>query len=154
MVTREEVQAAVDEAKQLMLECGIDSDVTTDDLIQWFETEVPIPDISLGEVILDPLLVVHELVEIDEILKMGLELTKDVIIKNPEKVDDAHLKAAAIEVMIANRIGAVKHLRKRIEDMEKWCVEKTLSDSRRAEYRRLMMVTKDLLSELECKRPH
>jgi len=152
--TREEIQGAVEKAKRLMLDCGIDTDVTTDDLIQWFETEIPIPDISLGDVILDPLLVVHELVEIDEILKMGLELTKDVIIKNPRKVDDAHLKAATVEVKIANSIGSVEHLRERVKDMEKWCVEETLPESRRIEYRRLMLDTKRILSDLERKRRH
>src|SRR5512137_753491 len=154
METREEIQGAVEKAKQLLLECGIDTDVTTDDLIQWFETEIPIPDISLGEVILDPLLVVHELVEIDEILKMGLEITKDVIIKNPKKVDDAHLKAAIVEAKIASSIGAVEHLRERVKEMEKWCVDETLPESRRVEYRHLMMDTKCLLSDLERKRRH
>jgi hypothetical protein len=153
MVTREEIQAAVDKAKELMLDCGLDVDATTEDLIEWFDTELPFPDITLGEVVMDPLLVVHELVEIDEMLKMGFTLAKDVIIKNPEKVDDAHLKAAAIEMKIAHSIGAAEHLRDRIGDIESWCVNKALSESRSADYRRLLKTTKDYLSELEHKQP-
>jgi hypothetical protein len=151
MVTREEVQAAVDKAKELMLDCGLDVDATAEDLIEWFDTELPIPDIALDDVVIDPLLVVHELVEIDEMLKMGLTLAKDIIKKNPEKVDDAHLKAAAVEMKIAHSIGAAEHLRDRINDIEGWCVDKALSESRRADYRRLLTTTKNFLSELESR---
>jgi hypothetical protein len=153
MATREEIQAAVDKAKELMLDCGLEVDAATEDLIEWFDTELPIPDIALDDIVIDPLLVVHELVEIDEVLKMGLTLAKDIIKKNPEKVEDAHLKAAAIEMKIAHSIGAAEHLRDRIKDMESWCVDKALSESLRADYRRLLTTTKDYLSELERKQP-
>ncbi len=154
MVTREEIQAAVDKAKDLMLDCGLDVDATTVDLIDWFATDLPIPDITLGEVVMDPLLVVHELVEIDEMLKMGFTLAKDVIMRNPEKVEDAHLKAAEVEMRIASEIGAAEHIRDRIKDMERWCVDKALSEGRKAEYRRLLATTKEYLSDLERKQPH
>jgi len=36
----------------------------------------------------NPLYMVHELVEIENVKAMGLELTKDVIIRNMQKVDD------------------------------------------------------------------
>ena len=153
MATMEEIQAAVDKAKELMLDCGLDVDATTEDLIEWFDTELPFPDITLGEVVMDPLLVVHELVEIDEMLKMGFTLAKDIIKKNPEKVDDAHLKAAAVEMKIAHSIGAAEHLRDRIKDMEGWCVDKALSESRRADYRQLLTTTKNYLFELERRQP-
>ena len=153
MATREEIQAAVDKAKELMLDCGLEVDAATEDLIEWFDTKLPIPDIALDDIVIDPLLVVHELVEIDEVLKMGLTLAKDIIKKNPEKVEDAHLKAAAIEMKIAHSIGAAEHLRDRIKDMESWCVDKALSESLRADYRRLLTTTKDYLSELERKQP-
>ena len=153
MATRAEIDAAVDKAKELLLDSGIDVDATTDDLIEWLDTELPIPDIALGDVVIDPLLVVHELVEIDELLKMGLTLAKDVIKKNPEKVDDAHLKATTIEMKIAHSIGAAEHLRDRIKDMEGWCVDKALSESRRADYRQLLTTTRNYLFELECKQP-
>jgi len=153
MITKEEVQEAVDKAKELMLDCGLDVDITTDDLIEWLDTELPVPDIALRDIVVDPLLVVHELVEIDEMLKMGLTLAKDVIKKNPEKVDEAHLKAAAIEMKIAHSIGAVDHIRSRIKDIEGWCANMTLSEGRRADYRRLLLTTNGYLAELERKEP-
>jgi len=147
-VTMDEVKSAVDNAKQLLTDCGVDIDISADQLWDWFDTELPVPDIELGDVVIDPLLVVHELVEIDEVLKMGLKLTKDVIIKNPEKVDDAHIKAAKIELMVAKSIGAVDHVEGRIKDMESWCVEETLSELRKKEYRKLLAQAKDYLRRL------
>ena len=70
MATRGEIQAAVDKAKELILDCGLDVDATTEDLIEWFDTELPITDIALDDIVIDPLLVAHELLEIDEMLKM------------------------------------------------------------------------------------
>ncbi|MCU0852220.1 MAG: hypothetical protein MUC90_03040 [Thermoplasmata archaeon] len=108
MVSMNEVEAAVDSAKEMLSESGVDLDVTADQLWEYFETDLPVPDISLGEVILNPLLVVHELVEIDEVLKMGL----------------------------------------RIGNIEKWTVDKTLSEGRKADYRRLLAEAKEALSRL------
>ena len=148
MVTMDEVRAAVDKAKEIMADCGIKVEVTADQLWDWFQTDLPVPDVELGEVVIDPLTVIHELVEIDEILKMGLAITKDVIIKNPEKVDDAHLRAAKVELEVAKAIRAVDHMRERILSIEGWCVDKTLSEDRKAEYRRLLAKTKADIAEL------
>jgi hypothetical protein len=148
----DEVRSAVDNAKQLLTDCGVDIDVSAEQLWDWFDTELSVPDIELGDVVIDPLLVVHELVEIDEVLKMGLKLTKDVIIKNPERVDDAHIKAAEIELMVAKSIGAVDHIESRIKDMERWCVEGTLSELREKEYRQLLVQAKDYLRHLRRSR--
>jgi hypothetical protein len=148
----DEVRSAVDNAKQLLTDCGVDIDVSAEQLWDWFDTELSVPDIELGDVVIDPLLVVHELVEIDEVLKMGLKLTKDVIIKNPEKLDDAHIKAAEIELMVAKSIGAVDHIESRIKDMERWCVEGTLSELREKEYRQLLVQAKDYLRHLRRSR--
>jgi hypothetical protein len=149
MVSMKEVEAAVDSAKGMLSESGIDLDVTADQLWEYFETDLPVPDISLGDVILNPFLVVHELVEIDEVLKMGLAITKYVIVRNPEKVDDAHLTAARIELMVAERFRATEHIRDRIGNIEKWTVDETLSEDRKTEYRRLLADAREALSRLQ-----
>ena len=148
MVSMDVVRAAVDNARQLLRDCGIDVDVTADQLWDWFETDLPVPDIELGDVVVNPLLVVHELVEIDEVLKMGLTITKDVIIRNPEKVDDAHLKAARVELAVAEAISATEHIRELTKAIEKWCVDKALSEMRRAEYRHLLDEARESLARL------
>ena len=139
----------MDNAKQMLADCGVDLNVTADQLWEWFDTELPVPDIELGDVIVDPLLVVHELVEIDEVLKMGLAITKDVIVKNPKKIDDAHLKATKIELMIARSLGAVEHIEDRIHSIESWCEDETLTALRRKEYRELLAEAEGCLKALK-----
>ncbi|MDD1770530.1 MAG: hypothetical protein LUO79_05540 [Methanomassiliicoccales archaeon] len=153
MVAMQEVREAVDHAKEILEECGIDIDVTADQLWSWFETDLPFPDIELGEVIVDPLTVIHELVEIDEVLKMGLSITKDVIIKHPAQVDDAHWTAARVELKVAEMIGAFDHIEERIGSMEKWCVDHSLPEKRRAEYRQLLAEARSMLGERIRRRP-
>jgi hypothetical protein len=50
--------------------------------------------------------------------------------------------------------GSDRHppLRERIKDMEGWCIDKALAESRIADYRRLL-TTEDYLSELEREQP-
>lgn len=148
MVSKKEVEQAVDRAKQMLSDSGIDVDVTAEQLWEWFETDLPFPDISLGEVVINPLLVVHELVEIDEVLKMGFAITRDVIMRNPEKVDDAHLIAAKVELLVAKNVGAAEHIKERIAHIERWAVDETVSEGRKVDYRRLLAEAKDALSRI------
>jgi len=138
MTTMQEVREAVDHAKEILEDYGMNIDVTADQLWDWFETDLPVPDIELGDVIINPLLVIHELVEIDEVLKMGLAITKDVIVRSPDEVDTAHLKAARVELTVAKAIGAIDHIREMCAAIERWCIDTTVPESRRGEYRRLL----------------
>jgi len=147
--TIEEVREAVDRAKGILEDCGASVDVTADQLWDWFETDLPIGDTEeLGEIITNSLLVIHELVEIDEVLNMGLAITKDVIVENPEKVDTAHLKAARVELMVAKAIGETDHIRDMCAAIENWCVDKTVSEINRVEYRKLLSEAKSCLAGL------
>ena len=51
---------------------------------------------------------------------MGLKITKDLIIKNPEKIERAHLKAAEVEFEIAEKLGDHNHLEKRLKHVKAW----------------------------------
>ncbi len=145
--TIEEVREAVDRAKETLEDYGVPVDVTADQLWEWFETELPgVDNEELGEIIGNSLLVIHELVEIDEALKMGLAITKDVIVKNPDKIDTAHLRAAKVELAIAKAIGETEHIRDRCESMEQWCVDKAVSEANRVEYRKLLSEAKSFLA--------
>lgn len=52
---------------------------------------------------------------------MGLELTKDVILRNRKAVFEAHLRAAEVEFELALEVGAWDHLRKRLKHARDWC---------------------------------
>ena len=149
MISKEEVEAAINKAKELMVNAGLDSDVTYSDLVDWFESEVPVPDVEIEDIVLDPLLVVHELVEIREIVKMGLELSRDSLAKNKDKVWEAHLKAIATEMLVARRAHALEHMRSRLGDIERCCTDSRIPAKLRASYGKLYAVTKDVVSDLQ-----
>ncbi len=50
MTTMNEVREAVDHAKEILEDCGMDVDATADQLWDWFETDLPVPDIEIGDV--------------------------------------------------------------------------------------------------------
>lgn len=50
MTTMNEVREAVDHAKEILEDCGMDVDATADQLWDWFETDLPVPDIEVGDV--------------------------------------------------------------------------------------------------------
>jgi hypothetical protein len=153
MISKEKIEVAIDKAKELMVDAGLDSDVTYSDLVDWFESEVPVPDIEIEDIVLDPLLLVHELVEIREIIKMGLELSPDSLAKNKDKVWEAHLKAIATEMLVARRTHALEHMRSRLGDIERCCTDSRIPTKLRADYSRLFTVTKEVVSDLQKRQP-
>jgi hypothetical protein len=150
MVSKEEIVAAIEKAKQMMAEAGIDSGVTSEDLVSWFESELPVPELSVGDMVVDPLLVVHELTEIEEIMKMGLELTREATGKDPEKVATARLRALANELEVAKHFRAVGHIRRRLKGLEERAYDNALASDVREQYRRLHTTASEMLKQLEA----
>ena len=129
---------AVENAKQLLRNHGYDCQVTPEDLVQWFEADTPYDQgFGLKEAIAIPLIVVHELVEIENVKRMGLRLTKDVIINNLSKVDDAHLKATEIELQLAKSTKNAEHIRDRLMDINTWIKDPSVTPENKESYRKL-----------------
>jgi hypothetical protein len=135
------VARAVADAKRLLSEHGHECQATTEDLILWFQADTPFDeDSGLDKVIGIPLIVVHELVEIDNVKRMGIALTKNAIVDNIEKVDDAHMKAAEVELQIAASMRDVGHLRWRSEHIRMWSEDR---------YKRMLVKVAKAIEELE-----
>lgn len=120
MISREEIKQKVAEAKRLLKEINYESTATVDDLIAYYSADTFYEDLSLEKVLENIFLVVHELVEINEIKHQGLKITKDVIIKNHEKIYEAHLIATEKELEVAFRQGVIQHILNRKRDVESW----------------------------------
>lgn len=132
------MELAVKEARKLLQSHGYDCRTTPDDLRLWFEAETPFDeDFGLDEVLGNPLIVVHELVEIENVKRLGLSLTKDVIVKNLEKVDDAHMVATEAELRIAIALRDVEHIRSRLENIKMWSEDPTVTPENKRKYREL-----------------
>jgi hypothetical protein len=138
MTDIDEVEAAVERAKRLLAERGYECSAGVEDLILWFEADtVYDADFGLDRVIARPLLVVHELVEIDTVKRMGLTLTKDVIVTNPEKVDDAHMVATEVELEIAASLGDHEHIGQRLDDIRMWMQDPAVTHGNRVKCREM-----------------
>ncbi len=122
------------EAMDMLNKYGYRPSTRIDELVRWFECDTPNPDIGLEAVIKNRYLVAHELIEIDEVKRKGLKLTKDVILKNPTKVDAAHLRAAEIEIEIAERERDYSHIKQRYRHIKGWSEEPNMPESLRAQY--------------------
>lgn len=139
------VERAVQDAKRLLGKHGIACSSTADDLIAWFQADTPYPDATLDDVLDMPLIVVHELVEIHEVKKMGLRFTKDVILKNLEAVDRAHCLATLVELKMAIELEDVGHVRSRMGSIASWIDDPLSTDECKAEYRRIYAAARKIL---------
>ena len=149
MPNSSEIDQAVREAKQLLEENGYNCTTTADDLRRWFDADTPFDeDFGLDEVLKHPLIVVHELVEIENVKQMGLSLTKDVIVKNLEKIDDAHMIAAEVELKMAIAMRAVDHIRDRLESIRMWIEDDTVTPENKEKYRKMHSETLKALQSL------
>ncbi len=105
---------------------------TAGELRDWLQTDTPYPNPEPDDLLNSPFLVVHEIVEIDEAKRRGLRITKDVIVRNMETINDAHLAAAQVELRIAAAEGAVAYVESRLADLRGWCEDPLLTLAQRS----------------------
>jgi hypothetical protein len=121
-------------ARHLLRKYGYDYRASSAELIAWLEAETPYPNPPHESLVRNPYLVVHEIVEIAEARKAGLTITRNVIVRNMEVVNEAHLIAAAVEFDIAAKDRATDHLRSRYRDLTSWCEDPLLTPGQRERY--------------------
>lgn len=131
---RERFESAVTTGNALLARHGFPQRGTADELSAWLRTDTPYPNPEPGDLLDSPFLVVHEMVEIDEAKRRGLRITKDVIVRNMETINDAHLAAAQVELRIAAAEGAVAYVESRLADLRGWCEDPLLTPAQRSSY--------------------
>ena len=98
-ISLERIEEALKPARKVLREHGYDWDISAEDLRAYSEAETLYPSaISWNAILRNRLIVAHEVVEIAELKRMGLEITPDVIIGNLEEVYQAHLVASEAEM--------------------------------------------------------
>lgn len=128
------VPASLKTSHRLLRAYGYDYSVSPRELVAWLKTDTPYPNPTNEALLENDYLVVHEIVEIVEAKRMGLKITKDVIVKNIERINDAHLTAAMVEFDVAVKEGAFDHLRSRLRDLTGWCEDPLLTQDQRTRY--------------------
>ncbi len=152
MVRDAEIRNAVENARSLLGDHGYDCRTTVEDFILWFQADTPYD--QGGEfdyVIRSPLLVAHELVEIESVKAMGLNLTKDVILENVHRVDDAHLTATQTELELAASLRDTPHISERIKHISMWIEDSSVSAENKAKYLVLKGRALEILADLQQK---
>lgn len=98
---------------------GYDCNVSEKELMTYLTADTPYPDLSSKVILSDDLWLIHELIEINELKKMGIAITgKDLIMKNLEKVYEAHLKALKLELLIAQKLGRLDHIERSFKNLK------------------------------------
>ncbi|RLE51866.1 MAG: hypothetical protein DRJ20_01305 [Candidatus Methanomethylicota archaeon] len=113
------VKCRLEEAVNLLKTIGYECNVTPEDFIVYMEAETPYPDLGLEEILENIILVAHELVEINEIKKMNLPLTRRVIMDNLEEIYEIHVvKALPIELQLAEKLSDYNYIKWRLRTIE------------------------------------
>lgn len=132
--SRERFRKAVRAGNALLARHGFPQRATADALRAWLRTDTPYPNPDPADLLRVPFLVVHEIVEIDEAKRKGLRITKDVIVRHMEAINDAHRVAAEVELRIAASEGDLAYVASRAEDLRVWCDDPLLTPAQRVEY--------------------
>ncbi|HKZ89878.1 MAG TPA: hypothetical protein VJ300_06445 [Thermoplasmata archaeon] len=148
MPSARSVSEALRRAERLLRACGYSSHATTKDFVAWLQTDTPYPNPTPHALLENPFLVVHEIVEIEEVKRRGLRITRDVIVRNLKAVDIAHARAAEVELEVAKVHGAFDHLRERLEDVRGWSLDPVVTPAQKKRYRSLYRKTKAALDGL------
>ena len=145
------VPSSMGTTRLLLRKAGYECHVTSSELVAWLKTDTPYLNPSNESLLKNPYLVIHEAVEINEVKKMGLRITKDVIVRNMERINDAHLTASIVEFDIAAKDAALDHLRSRYGDLRSWCEDPLLTPVQKERYEAFRAETERRLRALESK---
>ena len=132
---KSEIAKLLSSVKSALMSQGYVCSVSADDFQSWFETGAP-HGAGIDEVLKNPLLIVHSLVEINEAKKMGVTIAKDMIIGNPEKIDEAHIIAAEMELDFAMARCEYAHIKKRMNDFKAWCEDNRIAEKLKDRYKK------------------
>lgn len=131
-----EISKILNSARSALMSQGYVCNVSVEDFQGWLEAESPQPGTGIDAVLKNPILTIHELVEVNEIKKMGITIAKDTIIGNPEKIDEAHVIAAEMELDFAMARRDYAHIKQRIGSFKSWCDDKRLTDRLKVRYQK------------------
>ncbi len=143
-----EVEAAVARAKELMSANGLECSTTASDVMRYFEAYPYEADMTLDVVIKFPLLVVHELVEIEGLKKFGVRLDRDSILNDPAQVEEAHYLAATLEMNLAYSLRDRNHVKMRLGVIRTWLLDDRIDNGYKALYAELYARVISMLDEL------
>jgi hypothetical protein len=134
-IAMETIEAALVKAREILRRFGYDCDISAEDLHAYSQADTFYPSaISWDEILGNALIVAHEIVEIAELKRRGLAISKDVIVQNLGEVYEAHLVASEVEMALAEALGDLDHIQDRLKAAQDWIEDPLLPSALRDRY--------------------
>ncbi len=103
--------------------------------------------IGIDRILEDDLLLLHEIVEISELKRMGFAISPRILMKAYPKTYEAHLTALEVEIKVAAHLGRCDRLQGRISDLSTYLDDEYLPAYLRGKVIELRRYAKSLLVE-------
>lgn len=116
------IRTRIDEISEILRENGYEpEEISEEEFYQYLTGETPYKEKYLMEDILkSDFLMLHEVVEISELKRMGIPVNKRTVMEFHPKVYEAHLTATDVELSYALRVGDFSWIRTRLEHVRSW----------------------------------
>ncbi|MGB9631473.1 MAG: hypothetical protein ACP5LQ_03800 [Candidatus Methanodesulfokora sp.] len=126
--------------KRILENLGYIAEVSPEEFYKYLTGETYTNDkITLKEILDNDYLMIHEVVEINELKKRGLRINRNTLISSPRAlIYKAHLKALEMELSYASDKGDKNWVVRRLKDLESYLNEPHLSEELRAKIRGLL----------------
>lgn len=135
--------------KQVLSELGLEAP-TVKELLTYLSAQTYEEDrLRAEDIVRNEYLMLHELVEIAVLKRMGWEITRDVIVRAYPDTYKAHLVAMRAELEFARRRGDRAWLARRLRDLKSYLSDPYLPRELIGEVRRLISDVERWLRELE-----
>ena len=115
------IQRALEAVRPHLMELYGSADVHPRELLEYLTGPTTTGDgITIGEILGSRYLMVHEAVEVMDLKRMGLTVDRWTAVRYPSEVYEAHLRAAEVELLLAEGEGDERWLERRLRDVESW----------------------------------
>lgn len=123
------IQRKIDFFRTLLMENNYPiEEIYTQELVDYFEGEAPSGDtVTLDKVLLSKWLLIHEIIELNELKKMGFKISGSLLFSESEKVFHAHLTATEWELDLAFEAKDFSWIATRLIHVKSWLEDSSLS---------------------------
>ncbi len=127
-INKKEIQKKINNTISFLLKNKYPVDeVQAQELIDYFSGEAPLGDTTTIDDILDSKwLLIHEIIEIAELKKMGFQISVQLLYNHPIEVSQAHLKATKYELNFASEANDSSWVKSRLVHVRSWLEATTL----------------------------
>lgn len=140
------IQELIEETKQLVEGHNLSlQEVYAEDLVEYFSGETPTGDTTTLVMVLDSRwLLLHEIIELSELKRMGHEISSKIPFTHQKEVYHAHMTATEWEFRIAKEKNDLDWVKQRISLIPSWLEDPEMPPVLRKRCKKLLSMYEDL----------